>query len=117
MSTIATTYLDAWNETDAAARRARLDDVFAADVTYVDPTAEVHGRDELDATIGAVQRMFPGFVFTPLGATDAHHRQARFRWGLGPVDSAPVVEGADVVLTDDDGRITTVLGFLDVVPG
>ena len=51
---------------------------------YIDPLVEVEGREALDATIAAVQQQFPGFVFTAAGPVDAHHRQARFSWGLGP---------------------------------
>lgn len=116
MTTVATAYLDCWNETDAAVRRDLLQRWFAADVTYVDPMAEAAGLDAFDATIAAVQRQFAAFVFTPLGDVDGHHRLARFRWGLGPAGAAPVVEGSDVVVTDAEGRITSVLGFLDKVP-
>ena len=63
-----------------------------------------------------MQGQFPGFVFTPAGPVDAHHQQARFTWGLGPAGAEPVVVGFDVAVTGDDGRITTVLGFLDKVP-
>lgn len=110
-------YLACWNETDPATRRALIDEHWSADLTYVDPLAEVRGRDALDATIGAVQQQFPGLVFTLAGAVDAHHDQARFTWGLGPVDGEALVVGFDVVVTDADGRIDTVLGFLDRVPG
>ncbi|NED94802.1 DUF1330 domain-containing protein [Phytoactinopolyspora alkaliphila] len=55
--------------------------------------------------------------FRLLGDVDAHHGQARFRWALAPVDSEPVVIGFDVVTVNDDGLITTVLGFLDRAPG
>jgi hypothetical protein len=53
-------YLACWNETDAADRRALIEDVWAAEAHYTDPLAQVHGRDEIDATIGAVQAQFPG---------------------------------------------------------
>jgi hypothetical protein len=110
-------YLDSWNETDATARRKLIDELWAEDASYIDPMAEAHGRDAIDATIAAVQAQFPGFVFTPAGPVDAHHRQARFGWGLGPRGSEPVVVGFDVALPDEDGRLTRVLGFLDKVPG
>jgi hypothetical protein len=110
-------YLDSWNETDATARRKLIDELWAEDASYIDPMAEAHGRDAIDATIAAVQAQFPGFVFTPAGLVDAHHRQARFGWGLGPRGAEPVVVGFDVALTDEDGRLTRVLGFLDKVPG
>ena len=83
----------------------------------MDPMADVQGHDALDATIGAVQAQFPGFVFTPAGPIDAHHQQARFTWTLGPAGEDAPVAGFDVVVTDAEGRIATVLGFLDKVPG
>ncbi len=109
-------YLACWNETDEAARRALVSQVWAEDATYVDPLAEARGRDEIDATIAAVQGQFDGFVFSPIGTPDSHHQQTRFTWGLGPAGGEPLVVGFDVAVTDADGRLVTVLGFLDKVP-
>jgi hypothetical protein len=109
-------YLACWNETEPAARRKLIDDLWAEDASYIDPMAQAHGRDAIDATIAAVQGQFPGLVFTPVGSVDAHHRQARFTWGLGPEGVEPIVIGFDVAVTDGDGRLTTILGFLDKVP-
>ncbi|MFW3171710.1 nuclear transport factor 2 family protein [Geodermatophilus sp. CPCC 206100] len=113
---LAARYLAAWNETDPAARRAAVDELFSADVRYTDPLADVTGRDALDATIAAVQGQFPGFVFTLAGPVDAHHDQLRFPWILGPEGQEAPIAGVDVALTDDAGRIRAVLGFLDRVP-
>lgn len=109
-------YLAVWNETDAAARRAAIDEIFTSDVRYVDPLAAVEGRDALDALIGAVQQQFPGFVFTPGGPVDGHHEQARFTWNLGPAGAEPLVVGFDVASLDGDGRVSQVLGFIDKAP-
>jgi hypothetical protein len=117
MNDVIARYLDCWNETDPAVRRKLIDEVWAAEAAYIDPMAEAHGRDAIDATIGAVQQQFPGFVFTLAGPVDAHHRQARFSWTLGPEGAEPPVVGFDVAVTDEGGRIVTVLGFLDKVPG
>ena len=117
MNDVIARYLDCWNETDPAARRKLIDEVWAADARYVDPLAEVQGRAAIDATIAAVQGQFPGFVFTLAGPVDAHHHQARFGWNLGPEGAEPLVVGFDVAETGADGKISTVLGFLDVVPG
>ncbi|WP_440099952.1 nuclear transport factor 2 family protein [Streptosporangium sp. H16] len=109
-------YLTAWNETDAAARRAVLAEVFAEDAIYTDPLVSVKGRDGLDATIAAVQGRFGGLVFSLGDAVDAHHDIARFTWHLGPEGAEPIVIGFDVAVIGDDGRISQVLGFLDKVP-
>jgi hypothetical protein len=110
-------YIEAWNETDADARRALIDEVFAADAAYTDPMAELHGRDEIGAGIAGAQQMFAGLVFSLAGPVDAHHRQARFTWHLGPADGGePVVIGFDVAVLDPAGQVKDVLGFLDKVP-
>lgn len=109
-------YLDAWNERDAAARRAIIDEIWAPGGTYTDPLAEVAGRDGIDAAIAAVQAQFPEFVFRPGGPVDAHHELARFTWELGPEGGEALVVGFDVALFDGEGRIHAVLGFLDKVP-
>ncbi len=116
MSDLLDHYLACWNETDPGARRALIARHWTDDPTYVDPMVSVDGRAALDATIAAVQDQFPGFVFTPIGPVDMHHDIARFGWGLGPAGEEPLVIGFDVVVTDAEGRIDSVLGFLDRVP-
>lgn len=115
-STTVARYLDMWNEAGPAERRALIEEVCAPDVRYVDPLAAVTGADGIDGLIGAVQQQFPGLRFTPGGDVDAHHEQARFTWHLGRPGEEPVVIGFDVVQFTADGRIATVLGFLDKVP-
>jgi hypothetical protein len=50
------------------------------------------------------------------GPVDGHHNQARFGWEPGPAGSPAPIVGFDVAVSDDSGRIQTVLGFLDKVP-
>jgi hypothetical protein len=116
MSDLIDRYLACWNETDPAARRALLAEHWSEAVEFVDPLVEITGLDALDATIAAVQEQFPGLVFSAVGTADAHHDVTRFRWGLGPAGEEPLVIGFDVATTDADGRIVSVIGFLDRVP-
>lgn len=109
-------YIDTWNETDPAARRAAVDTLYSEDARYVDPMAIAEGREAIAVTIGAVQDQFPDFVFRLSGPVDAHHDQARFRWALGPAGQEAPIVGFDVAVTDAAGQIRTVLGFLDSVP-
>jgi hypothetical protein len=113
---LAARYIDAWNETDAGARERLVAQVWAEDARYVDPLVEATGRAQIAATIGAVQGQFPGLVFRLSGPVDGHHDQARFGWELGPAGEPAPIAGFDVVTVDADGRMTTVLGFLDRVP-
>jgi hypothetical protein len=109
-------YLACWNERDEAARRALVAQTWTEDARYTDPLADVEGAAAIEQTIAAVQAQFPEFVFSPIGSVDAHHQQARFSWGLGPAAQEPVIVGFDVAVTAPDGRISSVLGFLDRVP-
>jgi hypothetical protein len=112
---LAEQYIATWNETDPSARRALIDEVWSPGGQYIDPLAEVTGRDQIDAVIAAAQGQFAGMTFRLAGAVDAHHDQARFTWELGPEGTATVV-GFDVAKRDADGRLALVLGFLDKVP-
>jgi hypothetical protein len=116
MSDLRDRYLACWNETEPDARRALLSDHWAPDASYVDPLVEANGVDEIDAVMAGTQQEFAGFVFTAVGEVDAHHRVARFGWGLGGANAEPLVLGFDVLSTDDSGRIKSVVGFLDRVP-
>ena len=109
-------YIKSWNETDPLRRRVLIEEVYAEHAAYTDPMVQARGWEAIDATIGAVQSMFPGHVFRLAGPVDAHHDMARFHWHLLPpgADEALVI-GFDVAQLDD-GRIRQVLGFLDKVP-
>ena len=113
---LADRYLAAWNETDPAARRTAIDALFTRDVHYTDPLVAIQGTDALQATMDAVHAQFPGFRFRLGGPADAHHDQVRFAWELGPKGAEAPIAGFDVAVVDAEGRIRTVLGFLDRVP-
>ena len=105
-------YLGSWNETDPAARRKAIEELWAEDGVYTDPLVTAVGHDQIDATIAAAQGQFPGLAFTAGGPVDAHHDVARFTWNLGD----GLVIGFDVLALDANGRISKVYGFLDKVP-
>jgi SnoaL-like domain len=110
-------YLDTWNETDPESRRALLATVWAEDASYVDPLASVRGHDEISALIDAVHAQVPGHVFSLLGNVDGHHSVCRFSWELVPESGGEsVAVGFDVAETNGDGRIQSVIGFLDKAP-
>lgn len=110
-------YFEAWNAREEGALGKAVAAAFGADVTYTDPLADVAGHDGLVAAIAGAHAQFPGYVFRQVGEVDGHHDIARFGWELvsGADGSAPVA-GFDVVRLREDGRIRSVLGFLDRVP-
>ena len=115
---IVTGYLKAWSATDPAKRGELLARTVADDVRYVDPLADVTGREALSAVIDGAQQQFPGMSFALLDdRVDAHHDVLRFSWALGPDGGEPIVIGTDSVLLAADGRFALVTGYLDKVPG
>lgn len=113
---LAQRYINTWNETDPTARRHAVEELFVADARYVDPLAVAEGREAIDATIAGVQQRFPAFRFRLTGPVDGHHEQVRFSWELGPDGQDAPITGFDVAVADGQGRLHTVLGFLDKVP-
>jgi hypothetical protein len=110
-------YLAAWNETDAADRRRKIDALWAADGTYTDPLAAVAGRDGLSELIGAAQQQFAGLTFVRGATYDEHHNIVRFTWDLVPAAGAePVAVGFDVAEVNEVGQISNVYGFIDKMP-
>jgi hypothetical protein len=117
LTSIVDEYLAIWNETDAADRRQKIEDLWAADGTYTDPLAAVSGRDGFDQLIGAAQQQFAGLQFVRGATFDEHHSVVRFTWDLVPAPGAePVVIGFDVAEVNEEGQISNVYGFIDKMP-
>lgn len=110
-------YFEAWNAAGDEEVAKAVAAAWAADGSYTDPLADVRGHEGIAAVITAAHGQFPGFSFRPVGAVDGHHDTARFAWELvSEVDGSAPVAGFDVITLDAEGRIRTVLGFLDRVP-
>ncbi|MDJ0387830.1 nuclear transport factor 2 family protein [Roseomonas sp. E05] len=115
--TLATRYIAAWNETDPARRRALLAGLWTEDATYRDPLMQGAGHEGIAALIAGVQARFPGHRFALAGRPDGYADRLRFSWTLGPEAGAPLVAGTDFARLAEDGRLRTVCGFLDRLPG
>jgi hypothetical protein len=115
--TAAARYLEAWNADGADALTKAVAAAWTEDGSYTDPLADVRGHAQIAAVITAAHEQFPGFSFRLAGTVDGHHDTARFGWELvSDADGSAPVAGFDVITLDEDGRIRTVLGFLDRVP-
>jgi hypothetical protein len=111
------TYVATWNETDPARRRAGIARVWMERGSYRDPIMTSDGHAALDAMLAGVQAKFPGFVLKRISKIDHHNEAVRFSWSLGPVDGPSVVEGVDFCALAPDGRLASVVGFIDKMPG
>ena len=114
---IARLYIDSWNATDAAERRALIARLWAEDGRYADPMMSADSAANIDAMIGAVQQQFAGYRFAPYGSVDAHGSHLRFSWALNDASGAVFARGTDVATLAADGRLQSVVGFIDLAPG
>jgi hypothetical protein len=108
-------YIALWNETDPAARRARVAELFAPEAHFADPVAEGQGHDGIDAVLGGVQQRFAGHRFAQLGSADGFGSHVRLSWQLAAGGAPPVVRGTDILLISPEGLIQSVVGFFDAV--
>jgi hypothetical protein len=103
---------EVFNEPDVDRRAAAIDQVFAPDVVFVDAEHEVHGREELAATVTGLLAQGPGLVFAPVGSFRGVVDLGMRSWRLGPPGGEPVLGGLDVAQVVD-GRIARLWTLLD----
>ncbi|QCI66748.1 nuclear transport factor 2 family protein [Phreatobacter stygius] len=116
-SELADRYIAMWNETDASARRKLVAEIWAPDAHFADPVAAGRGHDQIDAVLAGVQQQFAGLSFSLTGKPDGFGDNVRLSWQLAAGDGPAVVKGTDIGRVTADGRLASVVGFFDLVPG
>ena len=109
-------YMAAWNEPDAATRHALLEQCWADGGVYVDPNAELTGRDVLSQHIAKVQASRPGARLEFMSGCDIHHNVLRFEWRLVRVDGTCGDTSVDFGEIGSDGRLVKMIGFFGAAP-
>ncbi len=113
--TLADRYIATWNATDDALRQTLLQQGWTEDASYVDPQMQGRGPHEIGALVTAVHQRFPGFRFTLASKPEMVGQHLRFSWALGPAAQPDLIQGTDFIETAN-GRLKSVVGFLDKVP-
>lgn len=109
-------YFVAWNAPTEELQKA-VAAAFEEDGTYTDPLADVKGHEGVISVISGAHTQFPGCEFKLTGTPDGHHDVVRFTWDLvSKTDGSSPAAGFDVITLAEDGRIKTVIGFLDRLP-
>jgi hypothetical protein len=104
-------YFTCWNSTDPARRAAAIRSTWAPDARLIDPMVDVTGHEQLAGTFAAFHETFAGSSFRRLGGIDSHHDHLRWGWEMVDRNDDVLLDGIDVALLDDDGRIRYVVGF------
>ena len=113
---VVATYGAAWGEPDEDKRRALLEQAWAENGTYLDPTARADGREALVAHIGGFRQTFVGHEITMASGVDSHDNFVRFAWTMLDPNGAAIMEGVDFGQLDADGKLTSIVGFFGPWP-
>jgi hypothetical protein len=115
-SKIVTQYMAAWNEADPAARQSLLEQCWADGGVYIDPNAELTGRQALLEHISKVQAGRPGARLEFMSGIDVHHNVLRFLWRLMRADGTYGDTSIDFGEIGPDGRLIKMIGFFGSAP-
>jgi hypothetical protein len=105
-------YFAAWNEPEAARRRALLESSVTPEVELVHPTwGRSQGIDALLAGIVQYRSALPGAIVVLTTGLDSHNHLVRYGWQIVDPEGRRVMAGMDVVELAGDGRLKRILLF------
>ena len=107
---------EVFGENDPARRRAAVDELYAEDGVFYDPSKGVYrGRDEIDRIAGEIRATHPELRYQPIGEPEESGNGGRVRWVSGRSGEAPAYAGTDFIIARD-GRIAALYLFFDKLP-
>lgn len=110
------TYGSAWDEADDDKRRALLEQAWAEDGLYIDPSGRADGREALVKHIAGFQKTFGGHRIELTSGIADHNGYVSFAWKMSGPDGSTVMEGCDFGELDGDGRLKLIVGFFGPWP-
>jgi SnoaL-like domain len=111
-------YCAVWSEPSASRRAELLDQVWAHDATYTDPTVHAATPAELLAHIESVLARRPGARVVRTSIVDVHHGITRLSWHVVQADGVALPDGLDIAELSSDGeRIRRIVGFFGPLRG
>lgn len=107
---------EVFGERDAGQRRAAIQRVFAADVTFHDPEGTVTGHEALEGKIEALYAGSPpDWAFLPAAPAAEVADLGRATWTFGPPAGPEAVRGMDIGIIVD-GRIAALYTIIEPAP-
>ena len=104
---------DVFGENDPARRREAIDELYAEDAVFYDPSKGVYrGRDEIDRMAGTLRATHPDFTYQLIEEPEELGNGGRVPWVSGRPGDAPAYAGTDFIIARD-GRIAAIYLFFD----
>ena len=107
---------EVFGENDPARRRAVIDEIFAEDCVFYDPSGRVHrGRDAINRVAGTIKATHPDFRYQPTVGPEEVGNGGPIQWVSGRPGEAPAYAGTDFIIARD-GRIAAIYLIFDKRP-
>ena len=107
---------DVFGENDPARRRAALDELWAEDGVFYDPSkGAIRGREAIDRIAGAVKATHPDFRYQVTAAPQEYCDAGMVPWISGRPGEVPAYSGRDFLIARD-GRIAALYMFFYKLP-
>lgn len=107
--------LAAWNEPDSTQVRRHLEKALNKNVRFVDPSIDVAGIEGFEKNVHEVKSNIPGAVYSRTSCVDSQHNFHRYHWAIHQ-DGKLLLSGFDVTETDEQERVSCVIGFFGEIP-
>lgn len=106
-------YINAWNETDVAARTVQLEACWEHDASFRDSMGVANGRIQLLHYISNAQKFVPGFALELAGKPEQCYGYYRFSWLIRVPDGNVMGRGTNFGQLSGGGRLASAVGFWD----
>ena len=110
------TYVEAWNATDDAERRALIERCLTDDVELIDENGRESGRDGLGARMAKFHQAVRGGRIVRTSGFDEFEGITRYSWDVVDGDGKTASGGLDVVEVGGDGRLQRIIMFHGPLP-
>jgi len=107
--------LAAWNEPNSAQVRNHLEKALSLNVRFVDPSIDVSGIERFEQNVHEVKSKIPGAIYSRTSGVDSQHNFHRYHWAIHQ-EGKLVLSGFDVTETDQEGKVSCVIGFFGEIP-
>lgn len=112
ITAVMTRHVGILNDPNQASRTSAIAEVYAENLSFIDPYLEFAGREHLDGFIQNLHQQFPGAIFRLAQPVDTHHHVARLNWQFGPPANPTAVTGQDIAVLAN-GQVQALYIFLD----
>lgn len=109
-------YLQFWNATTAEDQRRIASVTFTDDVEYHALIGVLEGPDSLMDFRNQFAGHMGAVTFEAREEPQSHHDRVRVQWEIRLAAGESFATGTDVMVVDEDGRISSVTVFLDRAP-